>query len=89
MAHCYRCGCLIEGSRAYKRRRVKTGEWTRRRYPKQTIAAATTHYGWRIVCNRCARQIDLAYAKREFTEWMKLGIALIILFALLLATIQT
>ena len=82
MVHCYRCGMEIEGKN-YKRRKVKTGEWIRRRYPRKTVAALNVHYGLRIVCNRCARQIDLDYRRGELMEWLKIAAALLVLFVFL------
>lgn len=84
MIHCYRCGSEVEGKAPYQRRKVKTGEWLRRRYPKRTVSSANFHYGWRVVCHACARQIDLDYRRGELLEWLKLALALLVLFAILL-----
>lgn len=58
MANCYHCGRQIE-EKLRIRRRVKTGEWLRRRYPKTSVSHVQTSYGMRIVCKWCARQIDV------------------------------
>lgn len=57
MANCYHCGQEIEDGRQL-RRRVKTGEWVRRRYPKTSVSHVQTSFGMRLVCKWCARQID-------------------------------
>ena len=71
-------------AKCYKRRKVKTGEWVRRRYPKRTVSGLNVHFGLRIVCNKCAKQIDLEYRRGELFEWLKILVALAVLFIVLL-----
>lgn len=54
---CYLCGQRIVRGRQL-RRRVKTGEWVRRRYAQSRVSHVQTSFGMRIVCGWCARRID-------------------------------
>lgn len=83
MANCYRCGKHLPEVSLRRRRKVKTGYWVRRRYGKGRIASVNVHYGMRIVCPGCARQMDMESAKRRLAEhWMVIA-ALLALFAAL------
>ena len=76
MATCYRCGRPIPSTEFKLRRRVKTGEWIRRRYPNPSISSLHIHYGIRLVCSSCARAIDFEAVRREMVKYVELGIAL-------------
>lgn len=80
MANCFRCGRVIDDSKVRLRRRVKTGEWIRRGYASNTVAATQTHYGMRVVCKWCAKQIDIEDTKREIKGHKEVLIAIGILF---------
>lgn len=56
MANCYLCGCTTNGRQL--RRRVKTGEFVRRRYPTTSVSHIQVSYGMRIVCPLCAKRLD-------------------------------
>lgn len=66
MAHCYICGRSIKDKSQQLRRKVKTGEWARKRYPKPRSQELQTHYGMRIVCKSCAKREDRLNVKQEF-----------------------
>jgi hypothetical protein len=85
MATCYRCGRPIPSTEFKLRRKVKTGETIRRRYPNPNISSLRTTFGIRVVCAVCARSIDREIARGETIQWLTLGVALVVLFALLLA----
>lgn len=66
------------------RRRVKTGEWIRKRYGKQTVEAVQYHYGRRIVCRRCARYCDNRDAREYVVKHLGTVFVLLTLVGLLL-----
>lgn len=78
MANCYRCGRKIEVGRQI-RRRVKTGEWIRRRYPKTSVSLTQHSFGMRIVCKWCAGQIDRAEFKQRLQSDIAVLVALVLL----------
>ena len=84
MANCYRCGSKIEDGRQL-RRRVKTGEWVRRRYPKISVSHVQTSFGMRVVCKWCASQIDRQEFRQAFKGHLGVVAALVglVLFILL------
>ena len=84
MATCYRCGRPIPSTGFKLRRKVKTGETIRRRYPNPNVSALQITYGIRLVCSSCARAIDREQARRELLQYVELGIALAALLALVL-----
>jgi hypothetical protein len=84
MASCYRCGRKLTSKKFQPRRKVKTGEWVRRGFARQNVQAVQNHFGMRIVCPRCARQIDLENKRIELTEMAKLILALAVLFVVLI-----
>ncbi len=65
MANCYRCGRLLEADEGRPRRKVRTGEHTRTRYPNATLVSIQTHYGMRVVCRGCAKRIDRNLLRTE------------------------
>jgi predicted nucleic acid-binding Zn ribbon protein len=83
MANCYVCGRPIPKDHPHLRRKVKTGEWARRRYPKRTVSSVNIHYGIRIVCPDCARRIDRERTWQDWVQLAELALALIVLFAIL------
>lgn len=83
MANCYRCGRAIEDDLRI-RRRVKTGEWVRRRYPKSSVSHVQSTFGMRIVCKWCAGQIDRQELRVAFRGHMAALIALATLMVALL-----
>ncbi|MBS1722996.1 MAG: hypothetical protein JSS66_08600 [Armatimonadetes bacterium] len=78
MATCYRCGRKIEDRRQL-RRRVKTGEWVRRRYPKTSVSHTQAHFGMRIVCKWCAGQIDRSELRQRLHSDIAVLVALVLL----------
>ena len=84
MAYCYRCGKLLERERYQYRRKVKTGEWSRKNYPPAKVTQVQASFGYRIVCRECARKIDLQNMTVERVWLLKLGLALIVLYATLI-----
>lgn len=86
MANCYQCGRKIEDGR-HIRRRVKTGEWLRKRYPQTSVSHVQTSYGMRIVCKWCARQIDRREWRTAFLGHLSVLLALVgLVLALVLTT---
>jgi len=86
MANCYRCGRRIEDGR-HLRRRVKTGEWLRRRYPKTNVSHVQISYGMRIVCKWCAGQIDRRDWRRAMMEHLTVVVAIVgLVLAILVVT---
>jgi hypothetical protein len=66
------------------RRKVKTGEWIRRRYPNPNISALHIHWGIRVVCSPCARAIDREAARREWRQKLELVVAIGLLLVVIL-----
>ena len=86
MPNCFLCGTPIPAPGPYVRRKVQTGEWARhRKYPKPTTLAVSTRFGFRIVCQKCARRIDLALTRRDWVQLAELILALIVLAVVLIA----
>jgi predicted nucleic acid-binding Zn ribbon protein len=85
MATCYRCGQPIPSTEFKLRRKVKTGESIRRRYPNPNVSAIQTTYGIRLVCSDCAKSIDWEERQREWKQYVQLVIALLVLIGLLIA----
>ncbi len=83
MANCYRCGRHLPEVSLRRRRKVKTGFWVRTRYDTGKTASVNVHYGMRIVCPVCARQMDLESAKRLAMERLGVLAALAALMAAL------
>lgn len=79
MANCFRCGKHILDSRFQFRRRVKTGEFERRRYPGSKLSALQISFGIRIVCKNCARTIDIQRGRKELMAHLQVFAALIVL----------
>jgi hypothetical protein len=84
MAHCYICGRQIKDKSQQLRRKVKTGEWVRKRYPKPRAQEMQTHYGMRIVCKRCAKLEDLFYEKQEYWRLEEIVVLMAILTLLMI-----
>lgn len=86
MANCYICGRKIENGR-HLRRRVKTGEWLRRRYPKTSVSHFQITYGMRITCKWCIRQIDRSEWRAAVIGHLTVVFALVgLMLALLITT---
>lgn len=83
MANCYRCGRPIAGARYHLRRRVKTGEFERRRFAGTKAHTVQTHFGMRIVCVRCARALDLQAGRLWAEATLQIFLALLVLFLVL------
>jgi predicted nucleic acid-binding Zn ribbon protein len=84
MANCYVCGRPISEGRLRLRRKVKTGEWVRRRYPKPHANELQTHYGMRVVCRNCARRIDQEKERDTILSHLHVILALVALIVFLL-----
>jgi hypothetical protein len=84
MANCYICGNPIRDTRVRLRRKVKTGEWVRRRYPKPRANELQTHFGMRVVCRACARRIDLENERDTILSHLHVILALAALIVFLL-----
>jgi len=86
MAKCYVCGNSIDPKSRQMRRRVKTGEWIRRRYPNSWVSHTQSSYGMRVVCRWCANRIDLKdwrYSlRRDLAVLGLLGLLVLFLFAM-------
>lgn len=54
MANCYRCGCPVLDTKFHLRRRVKTGDYERRRYLRGRMDTVQVHFEMRVVCTKCA-----------------------------------
>lgn len=81
MASCYRCGKRIKEGYS-PRRRVRTGGFERRNYGKHAHLVQT-HYGFRIVCRRCALRLDVQEMRKLTIGHIQVLIALIVLFLVL------
>ena len=60
MTNCYRCGKPIDDTRYKVRRKVRTGEHERWRTRSRKAIEVQTHYGYRIVCTKCAHALARA-----------------------------
>jgi len=85
MANCYLCGRPIYERNYNRRRRVKTGEHERRRYPPGKVVAIQVAYGMRIVCPACAKFIDRQKVTGLLLEHLSVLFALATLFIVLLS----
>jgi hypothetical protein len=65
------------------RRRIKTSEDVRKKFPGG-LQVVRAHFGFRVVCSRCANRLDLEAMKIDLTELLKIGAILIILLIALL-----
>jgi len=79
------CGQTIPPTVHHFRRKVKTGERTRRISSRANPVAVTTSFGQRIVCAKCARILDMERRKTEFVQYVELGLALLLLLVALVA----
>ena len=86
MANCYRCGRPILDTRYHLRRRVKTGGYERRRFSGGKATTVQTHYGMRIVCSHCARQIDFHENRQWLMGTVSVLVALIVMVVVLLSS---
>ncbi len=84
MAYCYRCGRRITRDDERLRRNVPTGNWIRTRALQRGGKVAQAHYGMRVVCGRCAHLIDIAAMKKDVSWFLRLGLALAVLFLVIL-----
>jgi hypothetical protein len=84
MSNCYLCGRPILDSQYHRRRKVKTGEYERRRYPNPKISAVQTTYGMRIVCAGCARMLDRQKIAKLWLEHLPVLVALAVLLLVIL-----
>lgn len=84
MSNCYRCGRRLPEVSLRRRRRIKTGEWVRRKYPRKRVDSLNVHYGMRIVCPLCAREMDRLRAWEETKRNLLPILALLALLAVLL-----
>ena len=85
MSHCYRCGKPIPPESYQPRKKVRTGESLRRRKEDRPPGAVSAHFGMRVVCRRCAREIDRERRWREAVQYVELGIALFVLAIVVLS----
>jgi hypothetical protein len=83
MANCFRCGTYIKPGGRQERRRVKTGEATRWRYPRAFVSSTTHRYGMRVVCASCARGIDRQEQRVVIFGWLQLVGAIVLLLILI------
>jgi hypothetical protein len=84
MAICYRCGQPIIEPGARLLRKVKTGEWVRRRSKDGKALEVQVHHGRRVVCKRCARSIDAEFRRAELIQQGELVVAVVLILAALL-----
>lgn len=64
------------------RRKVQTGEWVRRSYSRGKVEAVQKHFGRRIVCKGCARDMDRKALWKEVRDH---ALVLLLLGGLVLA----
>lgn len=85
MANCYRCGCIIAPGVAQFRRRIKTGEFERRRYANNRVSTVQTSFGMRVVCKQCAHILDFQRDRKMHLANLQIlaGLALLFLIFLL------
>lgn len=79
MANCFLCGRKNPPDVRQVRRKVKTGEWIRKRYQSPRVNSTQSHFGMRIVCPSCAKFLDRQQIKSEL--WKHAGV-LALLFGL-------
>lgn len=85
MANCYICGAPILDTRVRLRRKVKTGEHSRRSFPSGRVVSVQSHFGVRVVCKFCASRIDRKDFVRRFQDLFLVVVACLILMAAFLA----
>jgi len=83
MATCYRCGRPISTSERV-RRKVKTGEWMKRRFSSPKATSVTTRYGMRVVCSECAKVLDAPWTRHELLQYVELALAVGFIAAVIL-----
>lgn len=82
MANCYKCGRKLKEDR-HLRRRVKTGEWHRKRYSPSRVSHAQVSYGMRIVCKSCAKQIERQEWRSSLAGHASVVLALLVLLVVI------
>lgn len=84
--NCYICGRSIVDTKYKLRRKVKTGEFERRRYPHPKVSLVQSSYGMRIVCTRCAHALDQRIQRKALRDLAEIALASIALLIALLLT---
>ncbi len=85
MANCFLCGRKIPLDVWQTRRKVKTGEWVRKRYQSPRINTIQAHYGMRIVCPLCARFLDRQRIVDELKKHVVVLLLLVSLFTIVMS----
>lgn len=85
--HCYLCGSALDPEKRHLRRKVRTGEWLRRSYPSKKPVSTQFHAGFRVVCGRCARRIDLEECRKDRLMWLEFAAAVIFLAAMVISSV--
>lgn len=80
--HCYVCGAQVDPKR-YLRRRVKTGDSSRRAQEWPHRPRLQLHFGMRVVCAFCAQRIDAMERRREQLNWLSLAVSVAVLLSCL------
>jgi predicted nucleic acid-binding Zn ribbon protein len=85
MSNCFLCGRPLKPGSRHQRRKVKTGEWARRRYPGGPASSVTVRFGLRVVCGRCARVLNGEERRKEAAQYVELAVAVLVLLVGLVA----
>lgn len=85
MARCFRCGQLIPSDKRHFRRRVRTGDRSRVVSSKGRSYETVTSFGMRVVCGRCAGQLDLQRRGETASDNLKLILSLLVLALVVIA----
>ena len=81
---CYRCGQPIIEPGPRIRRKVRTGEWVRRRSKDNKAEQIQFHFGRRVVCRKCAVAIDWEFRRQELLQYGEFILAVVVLLAVIL-----
>ncbi len=85
MPNCYLCGRKISNDTRLIRRKVKTGEYVRKRYTPYRLSAIQSSFGMRIVCKSCASFLDKQAFRSELLSHVWVLAALVLFVLLFLA----
>ncbi|CAN5599292.1 hypothetical protein BH11ARM2_BH11ARM2_28840 [soil metagenome] len=85
MHNCLLCGRALKPASRHLRRKVRTGEWLRRKNKDSPPTSVNVHFGMRVVCPWCAKRIDRENARKELLQYAELGVALLALLLVVLA----
>jgi hypothetical protein len=80
MPNCYQCGQYFKSGDFQLRRKVRTGEQLTKQYRSGKVNVLSVRYGKRVVCKKCANEIDRENKRAIFAPYFGLLALLGILF---------